>query len=514
MKPACVSVLIALSCWSVAGVQARALRTVPEHEAERELIVSAERAQELGGSLILTPLEQRANALLMQAKYAEVDRGFDDVTQFNPAWHFFLRKKHIEETEVFAFIKAMPKGAALHVHDTALIGGEYLIKNITYRDNLYICVQETTIMLLFAASTPEIADCTFQLVKDVRAASQDVEQFDANLARYFTLETEDPASEYTDINEVWSKFGKVFGVITPMLTYKPVWEDYFYEALRQFREDGILYTEFRSTLPELYDLNGNTYDSVECAKIYKTVNDKFVRDHPDSLGSRLIYAPLRSVMPTDVFKLVNTAKEVKIQVGDYLAGFDLVGQEDKGKPLKEFTAELLEVPEDMQVFYHAGETNWFGTATDYNLIDAVLFGAKRLGHAFALLKHPEVSKIVKEKEIAVEVNPISNQVLKLVEDMRNHPGSVMLANDFPVVISSDDPGLWGALPLSHDMYEAYVGMASRHSDLRLLKQLALNSLKYSSMPAGEHQLALRIFEQQWTAFIENYVESRLIVSIV
>lgn len=514
MKPACLSVLIALSCWSVAGVRARALRTVAEHDADREQIVAAERSQELGGTLVLTPLELTANALLMDAKYAEVDRGFEDVTQFNPAWHFFLRKKHIEETEVFAFIKAMPKGAALHVHDTALIGGEYLIKNITYRDNLYICVLESTIHLQFAASAPQAPGCTFQLLRDVRAASQDVEQFDANLARYFTLETEDPASEYRDINEVWAKFGKVFGVVTPMLTYKPVWQDYFYEALRQFREDGILYTEFRSTLPELYDLNGNTYDSVECAQIYKTVNDQFVRDHPDSLGSRLIYAPVRSVMPSVVSKYVNIAKEVKSQVGDYMAGFDLVGQEDMGKPLKEFTSELLEVPEDIPVFYHAGETNWFGTATDYNLIDAVLFGAKRLGHAFALLKHPAVSQIVKDREIAIEVNPISNQVLKLVEDMRNHPGAVMLANNFAVVISSDDPGLWGALPLSHDMYEAFVGLASRHSDLRLLKQLALNSIKYSSMPPGEQQIALRRFEQQWITFIEKYIQSRLMVSIV
>lgn len=514
MKAACIPVLIALTCWSVAGVQARALGTVSEHEAERELIVAAERTQELGGALVLTPLELKANALLMDVKYAEVDRGFDDPTQFNPASHFFLRKKHIEETEVFAFIRAMPKGAALHVHDTALIGGEYLIKNITYRDNLYICVQESTIKLLFAASTPQDTECTFQLVKDVRAATEDVEQFDANLARYFTLETEDPASEYTDINEVWSKFGKVFGVVTPMLTYRPVWEDYFYEALRQFREDGILYTEFRSTLPGLYDLNGDTYDSVECAKIYKTVNDKFVRDHPDSLGSRLIYAPSRSVTPSVVSTYVSIAKGVKEQVGDFMAGFDLVGQEDLGKPLKEFTAELLEVPQDMHVFYHAGETNWFGTSTDYNLIDAVLFGAKRLGHAFALTKHPAVSQIVKEKEIAIEVNPISNQVLKLVEDMRNHPGSVMLANDFPVVISSDDPGLWGALPLSHDLYEAFMGLASRHSDLRLLKQLVLNSIKYSSMPPGDQQLALRTFQLQWTAFIQNYIESRMQVSIV
>lgn len=68
----------------------------------------------------------------------------------------------------------------------------------------------------------------------------------------------------------------------------------------------------------------------------------------------------------------------------------------------------------------------------------MLLGTKRIGHGFGLVKYPNVLKLVKEKRIGIEVNPISNQVLKLVEDLRNHPSAILLSDDYPVVISRYD----------------------------------------------------------------------------
>ena len=48
--------------------------------------------------------------------------------------------------------------------------------------------------------------------------------------------------------------------------------------------------------------------------------------------------------------------------------------------------------------------------TDENLIDAVLLNTTRIGHGFALLRHPWVLEQVRERGIAIEINPISNQV--------------------------------------------------------------------------------------------------------
>lgn len=192
-----------------------------------------------------------------------------------------------------------------------------------------------------------------------------------------------------------------------------------------------------------------------------------------------------------------------------MAGFDLVGQEEPGRPLKDFIPQLLSMPDNIDFFFHAGETNWFGSNVDENLIDAVLLGTKRIGHGFALVKHPLILQMMKERNIAVEVNPISNQVLQLVSDFRNHPCAHFFANNYPVVISPDDPSFWKATPLSHDFYIAFLGIASAHSDLRLLKKLALNSITYSSLSPDQKIIAMQKWQVQWENFITNVVNGNV-----
>lgn len=175
-----------------------------------------------------------------------------------------------------------------------------------------------------------------------------------------------------------------------------------------------------------------------------------------------------------------------------------------GHPLESFVQQLLTLKESgASFFFHAGETNWNGCATDVNLFDAILLGSRRIGHGYAIVKHPALSKLIKERKIAIEVSPISNQVLKLVDDIRNHPAAVLIANNYPVVITCDDPTFWGAKGLSYDWYVAFMGLASREADLRFLKQLALNSIMYSSMEVEERIYALQQWQNDWNTFINN-----------
>lgn len=142
-------------------------------------------------------------------------------------------------------------------------------------------------------------------------------------------------------------------------------------------------------------------------------------------------------------------------------------------------------------------------------MDAILLGAKRIGHGYSLVKHPNLLSAVKANDIAIEVNPVSNQILGLVDDFRNHPASTFLAQNISIVISSDDPSFWETTPLSHDFYITFLGIASQKSDLRVLKKFAINSLRYSSMNDIEKKMAFTEWQLKWDQFIENVISDRI-----
>lgn len=132
-----------------------------------------------------------------------------------------------------------------------------------------------------------------------------------------------------------------------------------------------------------------------------------------------------------------------------MAGFDLLGEEAAGRPIKDFVPKLLEFRQkcvdrgqDIPFLFHCGETLDMGTDTDGNLVDALLLNSKRIGHGFALAKHPYIMQQMKAQGVCLELCPISNEILGLTPRVSGHAMYQLLANNVHCTVNSDNGTLF------------------------------------------------------------------------
>uniref|UniRef100_A0A8C2J1D8 adenosine deaminase n=1 Tax=Cyprinus carpio TaxID=7962 RepID=A0A8C2J1D8_CYPCA len=476
---------------------------------KREALIRLEVSRQTGGNITLNEREKLLDGKLQKLKQHDME-----ARQFPPSMHFFKAKHLIDQSPVFSLLQKMPKGAALHVHDFAMVGVDWLVKNVTYRENCYVCfTDEQTVRFIFSsgqpASRPHCSSWT--LLRSLREKIKNSTGLDNSFIRNLTLFTEDPDRAYPSQDTVWKRFKQAFLVAYGLVTYAPVFKDYLYEGLRQFYEDNIIYVEIRALLPVTYELDGRLNNKDWSMRACQDVVRRFTANYPDFLGARVIFTKsfpvaLRGINAAEAVKTVEEAMTLHRNYPDIMAGFDFVGQEDLGRPLWYFK-DALSLPEDRGVnlpyFFHAGETDSQGTDVDQNLMDALLFNTTRIGHGFALARHPVVKEMSRKMDVPLEVCPISNQVLKLVSDLRDHPAAVLMAEGHPVVISSDDPALFGATALSHDFYEAFMGFGGMSFNLGTLKELVINSLRYSSLPSQTKKKAIEVLLVKWDKFVSE-----------
>lgn len=314
----------------------------------------------------------------------------------------------------------------------------------------------------------------------------------------FIVDHPNPNIFYYHTDTVSLKLNDMFSFIEPLLTYKEIFKEHFHRILEEHYADNVMYIEFRSYLPYVYDLDGKKYGPVECITIYKEILKKFLKNHPDFHGAKLIYAPLvRNINATSIVEYGRIYKKIKMAHSDFVIGYDLIGNENFGIPLNELKNFL---PNDILYYLNGAETNWYETS---NLINHLLPNTKRIGHGYSLIKRPEIMETIKELDIAIEICPISNQVFNLINDLRNHPANTFISNNYSIVIGNDYPALWGAKGLSYDWYLTFIGLTNNKTDLRFLKRLAINSYLYSSMDRKKMKEALTMWQARWNFFINT-----------
>lgn len=204
-------------------------------------------------------------------------------------------------------------------------------------------------------------------------------------------------------------------------------------------------------------------------------------------GVTTIWTSLRSDSLRPIIENMDHCITTKMEFPNLVAGYDVVGPEDLGRPLSDLLPELFwfrkqcaQEKVNIPFFFHAGETLGDGNSTDSNIFDAILLGTRRIGHGYSLFKHPLLIDMVKEKRILIESCPISNEVLRLCGSVLAHPLPALLARGVPCALCNDDPAMLGqdTTGMSHDFWQALQGW--ENLGLAGLGSLAENSVRWAA----------------------------------
>ncbi|CCM02237.1 uncharacterized protein FIBRA_04318 [Fibroporia radiculosa] len=460
-----------------------------------------------------------------------------------PGMAFLTARDIAVHTKVFHIMSKMPKGALLHAHLFATVRARKLLEIALTQPAIYIRTTTRLTPSSIKATLPLFKALPFAQRTNLTSLTDDAyipgefvpiraarDNFDVSLGgpRGFddwviSCMEINPSEAYGTHNttaKIWAKFTSTFKVNEPLCFHMPIWKAYVKQFFLSSVEDGISYVEPRLSFWQKFcsgeDGESNiphrewlmAYDGV-----IKEVKEDLKRQGRENafVGSRVIYSTMRTDSPEQLEWYLEDCLALKQEFPHLIAGFDLIGHEDSLRPLIEYIKPLTTFQErqkelglDIPFIFHAGETLGDGTAADMNLYDAILLGTKRIGHGFSLVKHPKLMEICKEKKIALEVCPISNEVLRLTTSIPMHPLAIMINHGLPVVLSSDDPAAWGSTGMTYDFYQVLV--SSEVSGLITMGELARDSLKYSCLDDDEKQHALAAYNEQWSKFVEWVVK--------
>ncbi|KAI1344743.1 adenosine/AMP deaminase [Xylariaceae sp. FL0016] len=491
----------------------------------RDALIAQEAKQRSDASFKqnLSPIAKRACAIVDRIRKEEKNSVWtpqledslakekDGIT-VHPGMMFSLSKDLMEETRLWKIVRQMPKGALLHAHMDAMVDFGYLFDVLFATPGMHILSDQP----LTTAQALEDAALKFRFFKQPRTEgniwstdykeqtpillTQAADAYPSGgkpgflkwLYSRSTISRTDAVAQHHGVDHVWQKFQKCFRVVNSIVHVEPIFRAFLRRLMSLLHADGVRYAELRFS----WTLDYYKQDSEEPEQDFTAMMDvideevaqfKASEEGKGFWGLRTIWATIRHFSTKDIVQDMDSCITTKITHPHLIAGYDLVGQEDLGRPLRDLLPELFwfrkqcaEEGVNIPFFFHAGECLGSGSETDHNLFDAILLGTRRIGHGFSLYKHPLLIDLVKEKKILIESCPISNEVLRLCGSVMSHPLPALLACGVSCSLCNDDPAMLGqdTAGSTHDFWQALQGW--ENLGLGGLGSLAENSIRWAA----------------------------------
>jgi adenosine deaminase len=256
-----------------------------------------------------------------------------------------------------------------------------------------------------------------------------------------------PAHDLADYIRPWSIFREL--IRTPEDVYRIA-----REAAEDARHDGVVYVEFRSSLPGLPITDGGAPQTrIAGARYLGAIRDAFA-DTPGIVCRLVASVPRHAVGRATSHQLADYTDAFLRDISAYrelVVGVDLTGIEH-GWPARKFGMLFAEARRaGLPVTVHAGETE--GPEEIWAAIDDL--GATRIGHGTSAVTDPVLVQELVRRDIAIEVCPTVGWLTGRLTDRRWHP-VIECEPPLHYVVCTDNPTL-NASVLSLELFFASQG---------------------------------------------------------
>ena len=228
------------------------------------------------------------------------------------------------------------------------------------------------------------------------------------------------ANDCNDLNEFLTKFEFPLSLLQTTEGIKNAIINLQEELINQ----GIIYAEIRFA-PELHTRKGLSQEEV--------VNAAIEGLNQSELRSNLILCCMRGNSYNKNIETINIAKKY---LGKGVCAIDLAGAEGL-YPTKDYE-DIFKLANELEIPFtiHAGEA-----AGVESVYDAIKFGAKRIGHGVRSIEDPNLIKLLKEKNITLEICPTSNISTGIYKKISDIPIKYFIDNGINITINTDDPSI-------------------------------------------------------------------------
>ena len=222
-----------------------------------------------------------------------------------------------------------------------------------------------------------------------------------------------------DLNEFLTKFAYPSSFLQ---TYEGIKESII-NLSEELINQGLIYVEIRFA-PQLHTNKGLSQEEVVLAAIDGVKSSK--------LRINLILCCMRGNDNHE--ENMETIKLAKKYLDRGVCAIDLAGAEGL-YPTKDFE-DIFEYAKELGIPFtiHAGEAD--GPS---NVYDAINFGAKRIGHGVRSIEDDNLVKLLKDKNITLEVCPTSNICTSVYNKISDVPVKSFIESGINITINTDDP---------------------------------------------------------------------------